>query len=158
MIHKNKHSVFLLPAFMLIFFSLPAQAAPPPSYPMVCKGGGNSELDLHTSKDGVTIAFRFKKNPGSATSGLAPGTCAWLDRPISAAEPGMVYMTLNGVYPQVSIIQNEGRLDQAAVRTRRNRRGKLKKIVDAFYKGTEFQLQVYYNPDGNRFIISKYGL
>jgi len=56
----------------------------PPTYTLACRGPLNVEIGLNFSPP-VTMQFRRGRKP--ATSGVDPGTCAWMDRGVSDREP-----------------------------------------------------------------------
>ncbi len=70
----------------------------PPSYPLVCRGGGNRELVYRAAAPGggqdLRVAFtRAATRAGlnkELISSLKAGECTWLDRTISSGEPGML--------------------------------------------------------------------
>jgi hypothetical protein len=55
------------------------------TYPLVCKG---TNLGVYTSSGGVAITFvRSPRAAGINWNALAPGSCAWVDRPVGGGEP-----------------------------------------------------------------------
>ena len=69
----------------------------PLTYPLLCRGGGSLIFDTLRRRDNdavLEMAMRF--SPGSSAAGadgaglLPQGTCAWIDRPLVAAEPGLI--------------------------------------------------------------------
>lgn len=72
--------------FLLSTLGVAALAAPPKSYPMVCRGGAGT-LGYQGYGGGTSALFYFRKAPGPSGRGLNPGECAWVDRAIGAAEP-----------------------------------------------------------------------
>jgi hypothetical protein len=71
----------------------------PPAYPFFCRGGGPFAFDTLRQIDGVPIiqvAMTFTPATSAALAtgtGLAQGTCAWVDRPLNAQEPAVVRFT-----------------------------------------------------------------
>ena len=71
----------------------------PSPYPFFCRGGGPFAFDTLRQMDGVPIiqvAMTFTPAASAALSngtGLAQGTCAWVDRPLNAQEPAAVWFT-----------------------------------------------------------------
>jgi hypothetical protein len=69
----------------------PAMASAGSAYPIMCRGGGN----LHFSYEpysgvasGPQIWIRFEH--GTSSGALAPGQCAWPDRPVAPKEPSVL--------------------------------------------------------------------
>ena len=77
----------------------PLQPSVPPAYALVCRGGGPFAFDTLRQMDGVPIiqvAMGFTpagSAAGSDPSGLPRGRCAWVDRPLNAQEPSVVWFT-----------------------------------------------------------------
>jgi hypothetical protein len=55
------------------------------TYPLVCRGGGGIEFLYYGSWKEVLVTFRQGTRP--ARDGVAPGTCTWMDRGLTAGEP-----------------------------------------------------------------------
>jgi hypothetical protein len=66
---------------------------------LFCRGGGPFAFDTLRQMDGVPIiqvAMTFAPGASAALSngtGLAQGTCGWVDRPLNAQEPAVVWFT-----------------------------------------------------------------
>ena len=80
---------------------LAARPRPQTTSPMLCRGGPGGALNFSTIDSGlgpiagrvVTYDLLFTPSPAAAGAngrGLSPGQCSWLDRPISAQEPGLI--------------------------------------------------------------------
>ena len=68
-----------------------SSVAQPPSYPLVCRGGGSMVLAYGTGGTGQVSFERAPRGAGAASP--APGQCAWLDRPLNSKEPlRLVYL------------------------------------------------------------------
>jgi hypothetical protein len=73
-----------------------------PHYPLSCRGGAQLVLDTmippsDTGK-GVSLSLTFAASPtaaGAEGQGLQPSTCAWVDRPLNAAEPRQIRVTVH---------------------------------------------------------------
>ena len=95
-------------------FGVGAAAQTPQSYPLVCKGGGSNTLNLPPVQDyysgftGTVVDFGFLKTTVAATSGVQPGTCAWLDRPLNDKEPASLVAKFPGGFIYVSISASGG--------------------------------------------------
>lgn len=63
---------------------MPLQAAPS-SYVLMCKGGGNMNIDYNSSTNYLTVNFKAGRQSGS--HGVPAGTCTWVDRGFRAGEP-----------------------------------------------------------------------
>ena len=72
---------FFASLFFAMFLTQVAAAAPQ-SYPLQCRGGAGT---LGVSTVDNSAVFFFTKSSGPANAGLAPGQCAWLDRPVSTS-------------------------------------------------------------------------
>ncbi|MDX2237143.1 MAG: hypothetical protein NW203_06230 [Hyphomonadaceae bacterium] len=67
-------------------------------YPLVCNGGGGMRLQIATLSTAQTsFNLVFSKAPGAAGTAnpLPAGTCAWVDRPLNAAEANVMQWRLN---------------------------------------------------------------
>lgn len=76
-----------------------AALADPPSYPMLCRGGPGMRIMVNHDVDGAGIPgatamfLYFHKAPAAASAmPPPPGSCAWMDRPLNAAEPGVLWI------------------------------------------------------------------
>lgn len=71
----------------------PPQPARATSYPLVCRGGGGLRFALQSGVLGVAgtmWSIEFTRAAGAGLASLAPGQCAWMDRPVSSGEPNRV--------------------------------------------------------------------
>ena len=69
----------------------PAVSLGAPAYPIVCQGGGKLYFSYEPTSGvaiGPQIWIRFEH--GTSVSTLAPGQCAWPDRPIALNEPSVL--------------------------------------------------------------------
>ncbi len=75
---------------------------PPPSYPLVCRGGGNLHFTYASSSNDSNkpqISIIFERANAAAgmkrenMQALLPGQCAWLDRAVSPSEPNRLVLT-----------------------------------------------------------------
>ena len=76
-----------------------AALADPPSYPMICRGGPgmrivvNHDVDTAGMPGATAMTVYFHKAPLAAnTAPPPPGSCAWKDRPLNAAEPAALWI------------------------------------------------------------------
>lgn len=78
----------------------------PNYYPILCRSGKGISVFAQRSMQtlggnglgsvGASERITFAKNATAAKvdgSGLQPGTCAWVDRPLNASEPNVIYET-----------------------------------------------------------------
>ena len=142
---KYKNRLLMLSSlFTLLFFSTLLQAAPE-SYPLVCKGGGDTETNIYNSEDGTTVLFKFKRSTRGASSGVNKGECAWLDRGISRDEPEWLSMSFKPAHSKISIYHKNSRLSSYKVFTWGDRasEAKLKKLLSSIENGNEFHVYAY---------------
>jgi hypothetical protein len=68
----------------------------PPSYLMVCRGGGAMTVKVKfipVQNAGWQLQVNFTRATQAGSTGtLRPGECAWADRPVSATEPNLLYL------------------------------------------------------------------
>ena len=65
----------------------------PTSYRVVCRGGGDMAFRIRSSGFGLAglmSTVEFRRSATAGDSGLAPGECSWMDRPIGAEEPSRI--------------------------------------------------------------------
>jgi hypothetical protein len=122
-----------------------ADASADQDYQMVCKGGGNMWLNLNF--DAKFLNIEFAKSPQAGSQEPAPGTCAWLDRPINQQEPD--YMTFRfGTLPRaiqirqqnITILINDANIQDSNLRY----------LVDAVYNGKLFYVRCYNKEESGR--------
>ena len=68
------------------------------SYPIICAAGEGTDVTVSPSSSGTTITYRFRKGTSSGQSGVAPGTCAWMDRGLRSGEPAKLEMTFPRIW------------------------------------------------------------
>ena len=68
--------------FALVFFT-PVQART--SYVLMCKGGGNMNIDYDSVRNKLTVNFKAGNRGGS--HGVSAGNCTWVDRGFRPREP-----------------------------------------------------------------------
>lgn len=66
-------------------------------YELRCQGGSEAFTfqQLSQAPENTLLAITFHKSTraaGSTSIGLSPGTCAWIDRPVNAAEPATIHV------------------------------------------------------------------
>jgi hypothetical protein len=97
---KARRLCAMVPAFV-IAASIPANAAPCATggFTLICRG--HFQIQNHgNNPSGKDITFT--KSPlaaGPTGSTLAPGTCAWEDRPVGTAEPSRVTYAISATSP-----------------------------------------------------------
>jgi hypothetical protein len=87
-----------------------------PSYPIVCRGGGNlyfnyTPFSNFSPKPQIWITFQRGTQKAGANweniAALQPGQCSWLDRTVSSAEPDRIIVK---DVKNFSIAWNQGRV------------------------------------------------
>jgi hypothetical protein len=143
---KMKTKIIIKLCIMFLVCIWIADASAEQDYPMVCKGGGNmwGEFSLYW---GNIIVIYFDKSPQAASQQEpAPGTCAWLDRPISPQEPAKLVpsgrcsdtpksVTLR--YQNITIPLDVNRCPDPTLRY----------LMDAVYNGKLFYVRCYNKED-----------
>jgi hypothetical protein len=109
-------------AVSALLFLLPSAAVSIPSYLIVCRGGGNlyfnyTPFSNFSQSPQVWISFERGAQAVGANwdnrGALTPGQCAWLDRPVSSAEPDRIIVknvknfTISWTHGQVMGISSE---------------------------------------------------
>ena len=139
--------------------------AEPKSYPLTCRGGGDMRFTFFTDSDADT-RFRvyFRKAARSASEQpVAPGHCAWLDRPLDANEPDNLWFKFNNVVPAPTVDASgrvasfDYKMFYPAVGGRESTRRNLplmKYLVDSILQAQVFQVRGYAKSDANgRYIL-----
>lgn len=126
---------------------LPVYAQPPPSYPLMCRGGGGSSFDLFLGASGglpsaLTVHFRGA-SVGAATRPPQAGECAWLDRGWRTGEPQLLHWA--GRPDNVGLsFAADGRLDSVRLPSRAGADATdLRYLLDALRTGRTFQVRAY---------------
>jgi hypothetical protein len=133
-------------------------SAEQPSYVMVCKGGGNMRAELHTSEivgsaQWITIIFEKSPQPASRQE-PAPGTCAWVDRPLSPQESSQAEFYFRKLPRTFTIRQQNITI---SIDGRNFEDQNLKYLVDAIYNGKLFYVRCYNIRGGNLIHITSIG-
>jgi hypothetical protein len=71
----------------------------PPTYTLACRGPLSVEIGLNFSPP---VKLEFRKGRKPATSGVDPGTCAWMDRSISDREASCLQHHTSDAWVRVS--------------------------------------------------------
>ena len=145
-------------------------AAEPPSYPLLCRGGGNMRLAVNHDMDsgGVPGAthMRVHFTPAAVAGSVSPpppGHCVWMDRTFRPGEPSVMWtkspnvefmfqvlgngrVVIDGTGPRMSV---EG-TDRSIVA------GEWNYIVRSVMTGGLFTVQVY-NEGGSTMVITRVG-
>lgn len=74
-------------ATLLCSAAFAASANAQTRYPLHCRAGGDMRMNIagQASGGGTEIIIGFTR--ATVTTGLPPGTCAWVDRPMNSREP-----------------------------------------------------------------------
>ena len=136
-----------------------SHAADPTSYPMMCKGGGETSVTIDStgSSDGLSVKIGINKSSRPATSGLNTSECAWMDRGINPDEPETLAIKFSDVYAQAYMKVNTGgdsyRLSFYGNGTKV---AELKRLIESIKQGREYQVYAYNNKRG-QFIVTRVG-
>jgi|GEM_PF-1324291 len=136
-----------------------SQAAESRSYPMLCKGGGDTSVSIDTlaRADGLSLKIGIKKSSRPATSGLNAGECAWMDRGINPDEPGTIAIEFSDVYAQAYMRVNTGgdnyRLSFYGNGTKV---AEINRLIDSIKQGREYQVHAYNNKRG-QLVVTRVG-
>jgi hypothetical protein len=126
-----------------------ASGQEPQSYPILCAGGGDTQLAFALFVDGnddLAFSWRFNKASGGATRGLRPGECAWTDRPVSAEEPDVLRFHVQARTLNVDEFLEDGRTSSVIFRIGGN--AQAADIVNKIRGGGNFQVYAYNNRSG----------
>lgn len=141
----------------LLAVSMSAALAEPPSYPMQCTGGPGMRIMVNhdvtaAGIPGTTAMFLyFHKAPAAAsTTAPPPGACAWMDRPLNANEPAVLWIKAPNIAFAFQVMGN-GKLAVDATGPRLNvegatlaaEAGKWDRVVRAVLKGQSFTVHAY---------------
>ncbi len=111
--YRSAAALFALAAGTLFSVVAAVQApvsAAGPSYPMVCRGGGNMQADF-TSDGHIQLYFSAGRH-GAGVAPPRPGECTWLDRGLRSGEPRtLIWNSRERVYVKARFHAN-GRLSR----------------------------------------------
>lgn len=97
------HGVSVIGGLLGTALPLAAQSPLPPvrrEFPLNCRGGVGLVFDtllVESDSNRVRLMLTFAANPAAAGAegeGLQPGSCAWVDRPLSDAEPRRIQFNI----------------------------------------------------------------
>ena len=145
-------------------------SAEPPSYPLLCRGGGNMRIATNHDVDGagipgathMTIYFRAAAVAGSV-SPPPPGQCVWMDRTFRPGEPENMWIKSANIEFSFQVMGN-GRVAVDTTGPRVNVEGAhispeaqaWDSVVKAVMTGNLFTVQVY-NESGRTMVITRIG-
>lgn len=131
--------------------------AAPQSYPMKCRGAGNSALTVTSNKSGTILTFIFDR---SAHRGLE-GSCGWQDRNVANDEPNRLSMRFPKVITSVTLAKRTngemGFKYQLLGGGKNIDRAHLEKVIRAFRDGNTFVVQAYFDRSTGYLIVTKFG-
>lgn len=149
--------------------AVPASAEPP-SYPLLCRGGGNMKIMVNHDVDGagrpgathMTVFFKAANTPGS----VAPpprGQCVWMDRTFRPGEPENMWLSSPNVEFAFQVTGN-GRVVYDATGPRVNAEGATispeaqnwDTVARGVLTGGLFTVQVY-NESNRTMVITRVG-
>jgi hypothetical protein len=146
---------------ILASFSIASVNAATESYLMMCKGGTGSSLKIISNRDGTNATFFFARSRNKGLDNIAPGTCAWMDRPVSSGEPTEIFMQFPGVL--TSVQARYERPGQHAVQYellgggRRSDRENLRLLINAYRGAGTFYVHAYSDRANGVLRITKFG-
>ena len=153
----KKNSLLLMTVCLIMFMISTNSYSKQKSYSMVCKAGGSMLLSLVDVLIGgrdtkLTIRFKHASQAGT-TREPAPGECAWMDRPLSANEPKLLfYLTKN---PITALRISKGNVIIAGTSRKQYTKGS-KTLVEAVNSGRKFFIKA--KNKGDFLEISQVGL
>jgi hypothetical protein len=136
-----------------------SQAAEPRSYPMMCKGGGDTSVSIDSlaGMDGLSVKIGISKSSRPATSGLNAGECAWMDRGINPSEPGTIALEVSDVYAQAYMkVSTGGDNYRISFYGNGTKVADLKRLIESIKQGREYQVHAYNNKRG-QFTVTRVG-
>lgn len=145
-------------------------SAEPPSYPLLCRGGGNMRIATNHDVDGagipgataMTIYFRAAGVAGSVMP-PPPGQCVWMDRTFRPGEPENMWIRSSNIEFSFQVTGN-GRVVSDGSGPRVNVEGAhispeaqaWDSVVRAVMTGNLFTVQVY-NESNRTMVITRIG-
>jgi hypothetical protein len=145
-------------------------SAEPPSYPLLCRGGGNMKIMINHDVDGagrpgathMTVFFRAAGVAGSVMP-PPPGHCVWMDRTFRPGEPENMWIKSPNIEFAFQVTGN-GRVVYDTTGARVNVEGAhispeaqaWDSVVKAVMNRQLFTVQVY-NESGRTMVITRVG-
>ncbi len=83
--------------FALVFLCCAAMAGAAnaqTTYPLHCRAGGNMSVNIAGQATGGGAELVISYTRATATTGLVPGSCTWLDRTMNSREPQAMRLVL----------------------------------------------------------------
>ena len=83
--------------FALVFLCCAAMAGAAnaqTTYPLHCRAGGNMSVNIAGQATGGSAELVISYIRATATTGLVPGSCTWLDRTMNSREPQAMRLVL----------------------------------------------------------------
>lgn len=145
-------------------------SAEPPSYPLLCRGGGNMKIMVNHDVDGAgrpgaTAMTIFFRSAGVAGGVMAPppGHCVWMDRTFRPGEPENMWIRSSNIEFAFQVTGN-GRVVNDGTGPRLNVEGAhispeaqaWDSVVRSVMTGNLFTVQVY-NESGRTMVITRIG-
>jgi hypothetical protein len=145
-------------------------AAEPPSYPLLCRGGGNMRLAVNHDIDSGGVPGATHMRVHFAPAGIAgsvapppPGHCVWMDRTFRPGEPTVMWTKSANVAFAFQVMAN-GRVVVDGTGPRINLEGTDRSIVAGEWdyvvrnvmNGGLFTVHVY-NEGGSTMVITRVG-
>ncbi|MBP6013126.1 MAG: hypothetical protein KBA31_12940 [Alphaproteobacteria bacterium] len=145
-------------------------SAEPPSYPLLCRGGGNMKIMVNHDVDGAGIpgatAMTIFFTPAGVAGGVSappPGQCVWMDRTFRPGEPANMWIRSPNIEFAFQVT-GDGRVVYDGSGPRVNVEGAhispearaWDSVVRAVLSGGLFTVQVY-NESGRTMVITRVG-
>jgi hypothetical protein len=128
---------------------------------MMCKGGEGSGLEVVSNREGTNATFHFKRSQNKGLDNIPHGTCAWMDRPISADEPTKLFMKFPGVITSIHAIwqgHGEHSLQYKLLGGgRHDDREALQQLITAYRNAGTFYVHAYTDRATGVLRITKFG-
>lgn len=130
----------------LLLLALPTRGAtdPPPSYPLLCRGGGAMRLELHGARDGTLLFLHFDRAELPVSQRRpAAGTCGWVDRVLNDDEPTTMWDMAHMSYANV-LFGTDGRLQAIGYQPQgdADSLARVRHLIDEARNGREFTVHV----------------
>lgn len=140
-------AIGLFCAVLLVSSSARDVAAEPNSYALKCRGGSLMTYTVSKPEGSVTMEVTFRRSPrAERDQAPAPGTCAWIDRPIRPGEPNVFRIVASGPLKVVCRLPSgTTELERCVLR---NSPANIWRIKEDIRQNLLFEVRVYNNQRG----------
>ena len=153
--------LFVMFGMTVAGFSTSSVDAAKESYLMMCKGGAGSSLKIISNRDGTNATFYFARSRNKGLDNIAPGTCAWMDRPVNSSEPTEIFMHFPGVLTSVRArYERPGQHElqyELLGGGRRTDRENLQLLINAYRGASTFYVHAYTDRANGVLRITQFG-